>query len=54
MGQRAHQQGFGHTGHTFDERMVAGEDGDERPFDDLVLADDDLGGFVPRLGEDFL
>ena len=53
-GQRAHEQRFGHAGHAFDEGVVAGEDGDERLFDDVVLADDDLAGFRPRLGEDFL
>ena len=38
VGQRAHEQSFGDAGHAFDERMVAGEDGDERLFDDVVLA----------------
>ncbi len=52
--QRAHEQGFGDAGHAFDEGVVAGEDGDERLFDDVVLADDDLAGLRPRLGEDFL
>ena len=52
--ERAHEQRLGDAGHAFDERVVAGEDGDERLFDDVVLADDDLAGFRPRLREDFL
>ena len=50
-GQRAHEQGFGDAGHALDERMVAGEDGDERLFDHRVLADDDFAGFPACLGE---
>ncbi len=50
----ADEQRLGHARHAFDERVAAGKDGNERLFDDVVLADDDLAGFVPRLGEDFL
>ena len=43
--ERAHEEGFGHAGHALDERVLAGEDGDERFIDHVLLADDDFGHF---------
>ena len=51
MGKSADEKGFGHAGHAFDERMVAGEDGDERFVDDIDLANDHFGDFLPCLDE---
>src|SRR5436190_8360706 len=53
MRERAHQQCLGDAGHAFDERVLSGEDGDERAIDYGALADDHFGHFVPRLVEDF-
>ena len=40
-----HQECLGEAGRAGDETMPAGEQRDERLFDDLLLADDDLGQF---------
>ena len=52
--ERAHEQRFGDTGHALDERVVAGEDGDERLIDHVLLADDDFAHFGAGTGEDVL
>ena len=51
MGERADEQGLGDAGHAFDERVLAGEDGDERLIDHVLLADDDLADFRAGGGE---
>jgi hypothetical protein len=49
MRERAHEESFGDTRNAFNQGVVAGEDGDERFFDDFVLPDDDLGCLSARL-----
>ena len=39
------QQGLGQAGHPLEEHVAAGEQGDEKPFDDGLLADDGLADF---------
>ena len=52
--ERPHEQRLGHARHAFDERVLAGEDGDERAIHDFALADDDLGNFLSCACENFL
>src|SRR5204863_9748500 len=52
VGKGANEESFCDTGDSFDQSVVAGENGDERFLDDIVLADDHLGSFVPGLRED--
>ena len=42
LAQRLHQQRLGEAGHADQQRMAAGQQGDERALDHLVLAEDDL------------
>ncbi len=48
--QRAHQQRLAEAGHAFEQHVAAGEHGDERAFDDGVVADDDLADFSAQRG----
>ena len=41
FGEAFHQEGFAQPRHSFDQHMAAAEQGDERFFNDLFLADDD-------------
>ncbi len=54
VGERADEQRLGDAGHAFDERVLAGEDRDERLIDDLLLADDDLADFRAGGGQQAL
>ena len=46
LGQRADEQRLGQAGHAFEQRVAAGEDGDQHLLDHFVLADDDFGQLV--------
>ncbi len=42
----AHEQRLAEAGHAFDEHVTAGEDGDERVQDEIVLAEEHLAGLA--------
>ena len=50
LAQRLDQQRLGEAGHADQQRVAAGQDGDERALDHLLLAEDDRrGGFLDAL-----
>ena len=49
-GQRAGEERLGQAGHAFEDDMAAGEQRDERFFDQRFLADDDFFDFLPDFG----
>ena len=51
MGERADEQRLRDAGHAFDERVLAGDDGDEAFVHHVGLADDDFRDFSARGGE---
>ena len=48
IGQRVNHRGLGQPGNTHQQRVTAGNDGDQQLFDDLFLTDDDLGDLVAQ------
>ena len=49
--ERIDQLGLGEAGHADDEAVAAGQDGDQRVLDDLLLAEDDRGDGLARLAD---
>ena len=54
MGKRADEQRLGDARHALDERVLAGEDGDERLVDHVLLSNDDFAYLGARGGEQAL
>ena len=48
--QCAHEQGLAEAGHTFEQHVPAGKDGDEGALDNFVVADDDFADLRPQRG----
>jgi hypothetical protein len=48
VSQGADEEGFGDSRNALDEDVLAGGDGDQRLFDDGVLANDDLADLLTR------
>ena len=51
--ERVDQLGLGEAGHADHEAVAAGQDGDQRVLDDLLLAEDDRGDGLARLADLF-
>ncbi len=49
LGQGFDGQGFGQTGHAFQQDMAFGKQPDQQAFQHILLPDDDLGGFGGEL-----
>ena len=47
LGERAHEQRLAQARHAFEQHVAAGDHGDDRMLDDLLLADDDLARSPP-------
>ncbi len=45
-GQGLERQGFGQAGHAFQQDVAVGEQGDQQPVEQVLLADDDPGHFL--------
>lgn len=48
VGERLDQQGFAQAGHTFQLDVAACHQGDQGPFDNLLVSDDHLDDFAPE------
>ena len=52
LGDCAHQKGLGHSWNALNQGMISGDNRDQRFLHHLLLADNDLAGFLSRLGQD--
>ena len=48
------KQSLGQPGHTFDQRVLPGQNGDQRKLNGLLLADDHFGDFPAHGGQRLL
>ena len=47
-GERLHREGLGQAGHAFEQHVSVGQQAHQQPFDQVLLADDDLADFVQQ------
>jgi hypothetical protein len=47
-GQRFHGEGFGQAGHAFEQHVAVGQQADDQPLGQIILADDDLAEFIEQ------
>ena len=48
VGQRFHGKRFGQAGHAFEQDVAVGQQADDQPLGQIILADDDLAEFVKQ------